>query len=315
MLPSGLFGKEQQSWLREETSAYIFVALLAGMLLILASYLLPEPGASFKPELFGTIRKSLEEFGVVLVSVWGVSLFYEKFLAARHFNRFHENLRALIRQGETNAAVCENLGILEIHSTRRSYENRHSFAQEASSITAGDVVRITGRSLIFSMYASHDLQRIVENGAELYLCLLDPTVDDSPLDYLSGYSPEETKLAIFRFLRSIKPWLQTSKPMGTVEIRFHRIHLMDSLLEIKRLQLHHFRVAWDLNFSEGTEQRQVFYLDGDRLLGRNLTSARYQLIWDRAMPKLLYKDQRLHIDELSPRSNPEGKRPSVDAPQ
>jgi hypothetical protein len=257
--------------------------------LVSASFLFRNPESFWK--------KMTEELGIVLISVWGVSLFYETFLAARHFNRFQQNLTTLIRRGETNAAVCEHLGILEIHTGRRSYEDRHSFAREAENIGAGDVVRITGRSLIFLMYSWRDLKHLLKNGARLQLCMLNPTLRNSPLNYLAGYSVEETELAIHRFVNYVRPWLVKEKPSGTVEVRFHTVHILDSYLEIIRPG--HSRAAWDLNFGEGTEERRVFYLDGSGPLGRNLSQGRYQLIWDRAEEKFLYKDLEIQRDELN----------------
>jgi hypothetical protein len=249
------------------------------------------------PGIVETGRELLKEFGVVLISVWGVSLFYEKFLAERHFNRFQTNLEELIRRGETNAAVCEGLGILEIHRSRRSFEDNHSLASEAMTLKGGDVVRISGRSLIFSMYGWQHLSRILENGATLQLCLLDPAIRDSPLSYLAGYSPEETDLAIRRFRTTLKPWLDAVKPRGSAELRFHRVHLLDSLLEIDRQQV--YRVAWDLNFGVGIEERQIFYLDGHGPLGRNLTEGRYGLIWEKSTVVFSYKNGVVEVDRLT----------------
>jgi hypothetical protein len=244
-------------------------------------------------------KRLTEELGVVLVSVWGVSLFYEKFLARRHFHRFLENLTELIQRGEMIAAVCESLGILEIHRSRRSYEEKHSFAGEAKNVGAGDVVRVTGRSLIFSMYSWRNLAQIAENGGHLQLCIVDPQLRDSPLNYLAGYSPEETELAIQRFVKRLKPWLEHNKPKGTVEVRFHNVHVLDSFTEF--IKAGNSSAAWDLNFGEGTEDRRIFFLKGDGPLGRNLTKGRYQLIWDKAEVKFLYKNGAVSLDSLQGR--------------
>jgi len=271
---------------------YILLALLIGILLIVGSHYIPANG-----EIWSALKRLVEELVVVLISVWGVSLFYERFLAERHFNRFHENLRNLIRQGELNAAVCEALGILEIHISRRSYEDKHSFSSKVENVGSGDVVRITGRSLIFSMYGWRDLRRVLDNGSRLQMCLVDPSIRDSPLNYLAGYSPEEIDFAIHRFIRSVKPWLLTAKPKGAVEVRFHRVHILDSYSEISKP--HYSRAAWDLNFGEGTEERRIFYLNGEGALGKNLRDGRYQLIWDRAEPQFRYENGTIELDKLS----------------
>jgi len=277
----------------ESTRPYVLLALLAGVLMIVVSYQIPFKGVGDVE----TAKDLLKEFGVVLVSVWGVSLFYEHFLAERHFRKFHANLETLIRQGETNAAACEGLGILEIHRNRRSFEEKRSFGSQSKDVGPGDIVRITGRSLIFSLYGWQNLRHIVENGATLNLCLYDPSIRQTPLEYLSGYSPQETDLVINRVINRITPWLKTALPKGTIEIRYHRIHLLDSLLEIKRQ--HEHRVSWDLNFGEGTEERQVFYVIGNGPLGRNLTTGRYGIIWDHSTVMFRYTKGSVEVDKLS----------------
>jgi hypothetical protein len=294
MIPlSPLFPKRRREEHEEEgTRPYIFLALLVGVLMIVGSYQIPS-----RPGLVETAKDLLKELGVVLISVWGVSLFYERFLAERHFNRFHANLEKLIRQGETNAATCEALGILEIHRSRRSFEEKHPLAKQVKDVGPGDIVRITGRSLIFSLYAWQHLKEIAENGATLNLCLYDPSIRQTPLEYLSGYSPQETDLVINRVISKIKPWLKIALPKGTVEIRYHDIHLLDSLLEVTRRN--EYRVSLDLNFAEGIEERQVFYLNGEGQLGRNLTEGRYAIVWDKSTVMFRYSNGNFEVDKLS----------------
>jgi len=285
------WGEESE---RESTRPYVLLALAVGVLLLVCSHFIPETWP-----FHHTASELIKEFGIVLVSVWGVSLFYEHFLAERHFKKFHSNLRDLIRRGEMNAAVCEGLGVLEIFRNRRAFEDKHSLANEAKTVGPGDVVRLTGRSLVFSLFAWRQLKVIVENGATLQLCLLDPVIRDTPLAYLAGYSPEETDLAIHRFATAVVPWLEDSKPKGAVEVRYHSVHLLDSLLEVKRQA--EYRVAWDLNFAEGTEERQIFYLDGNGPLGRNLTARRYGLIWDKSEPVFVYSNGEVKVNLISAR--------------
>lgn len=293
LIPFPTIPKRRREASTDELSyPYLFVILL-GILILIGSYYIQEK--QDHPAL-GLLKKLTEELGIVLISVWGVSLFYEKFLAERHFRRFLQNLTELIHRGEMNAAVCENLGILEIHRGRRSYEEKHSFAAEAKNIAAGDTVRVTGRSLIFSMYTWRNLAQIVENGGHLQLCIVDPQLRDSPLNYLSGYSPEETELAIHRFVKRLKPWLEYHKPKGTLEVRFHRVHVLDSFMEISKSN--HSFAAWDLNFGEGTEDRRIFFLNGDGPLARNLADGRYQLIWDNADVTFIYEDGAVSLDSL-----------------
>jgi hypothetical protein len=281
----------------ESTWPYVTVALVTGVLVLIASHFIFP-----KDSLRQTLSDLVRDFGMVLVSVWGVSLFYEHFLAERHFDKFHVNLRTLIRQGEMNAAMCEGMGILEIFRSRRDFEGKHSLANETLSLVPGDVIRLTGRSLIFSMFGWRHLKTIVENGATVQLCLFDPAIRESPLDYLAGYLPQETDLVLLRIVTKVKPWLASVRPKGNVEVRLHRVHLLDSLMEINCKGRH--RLAWDLNFGEGTEERYIFYLNGDGPLGRNLTDGRYRLIWSNSSVILRYRDGNLEVDKLADMSPP-----------
>lgn len=170
----------------------------------------------------------------------------------------------------------------------------------------GDSIRLTGRSLIFSMFGWRHLKNIIANGATVQLCLFDPAIRESPLNYLAGYLPQETDLVVHRIGAKVKPWLTTAHPKGSVEIRFHNVHLLDSLMEIQRKGGH--RLAWDLNFGEGTEERYIFYLNGDAPLARNLTEGRYRLIWDNSKVMLRYQDGQLEVDDFDrfPCSSPNG---------
>ena len=97
-----------------------------------------------------------------------------------------------------------------------------------------------------------------------------------------------------RLIDRVKPWLESVKPAGTFEVRFHEVHLLDSLLEIRMR-----RIAWDLNFGEGTHERQIFYIDGQSPLGRNLTTGRYGMIWERSTMVLRYSAGNVETDLLS----------------
>src|SRR5271166_846494 len=161
------------------------------------------------------------ESGIVLISVWGVSLFYERYIADRHFRTFHTRLEQLIGRGESNAAVCEGTGIKKIYRDRRSYEKEHPLVDQVRRLRDGDHLRIVGRSLVFLMYNWQQLRPLIENGATLQLCLINPNIDDELFRLLAGYSRTETILAVERFTSSFLPWLQSSQPRGGVEIRFH----------------------------------------------------------------------------------------------
>jgi hypothetical protein len=283
----------------------ILLGIAIGLLLVVTSFLIEDylrGNLSLSKLLIDLLRES----GLVIVAVWGISLFYEKYIADRHFTTFHTKLTDLIGRGESNAAVCEGLGILNIYRDRRSYEEQHSFADEVSRLGDGDHLRIIGRSLIFLMYDWQRLKPLIENGATLQLCLINPTLRNDVLKLVAGYSATETTFAIERFMGSFLPWLQDSKPKGEVEIRFHQIALLDSYTEKREKNV--YRSVWDLNFGEGVQSRIIFYLNSEDLtsegavgvnaFGVNLRKQRYGKIWDGAERVFEYRNGAITLNTI-----------------
>lgn len=255
--------------LPSSSSVFIFLLLVAaGIILLLVADRLE----------VGIVKRLAEELGIVLISVFGVSLIYEHLLAEAHFLQIYRKLEKLIRGAESNAARCARLGICEIHETRPSYESAHGLQNLVEICGPRMRIRIIGRSLIYSMQVWEDqLSHLVARGATLELCFLAPDVSGSPLEELSGYDPRETGMALDIFKKTAQPWLEGAKPLGKVEIRFHRVHLLDSYYEVLDDEQHW--LAWDLNFGRGTLNRRIFVISGKSPLGKNLADERYEIIW------------------------------------
>lgn len=256
---------EEPRW----ASAFVFLFLVAcGVILMLAAEMVRK-----EPQ-----KQLITEFGVVLISVFGVSLIYEHVLAGMHFRRMYRHLEELIRGAQDNAAQCAALGIREIHAVRKSYESAHPMADLVRSCGPNTRIRIVGRSLIYSMQIWEEhLSTLIDNGVTLQLCFFDPAITSSPLRALSGYDPRETQMALDIFETVARPWIQATSPPGSLELRFHQVHLMDSFFEVIDENQHW--AAWDLNFGRGTAQRRIFVVNGESPLGRNLSQGRYEVIW------------------------------------
>jgi hypothetical protein len=259
-------------------SIFVFLFLVAcGVILLLVSESLR----------VGVPKRLTEELGIVLISVFGVSLIYEHVIAETHFQKLYGHLEGLIGGAQNNAARCASLGIDEIHETRSSYEATHSFKIFIETCGSGGTMRIVGRSLIYSMQAWEEYLRVfVQNGGTLELCFYAPDIQNSPLEELSGYDLRETEMALDIFERTARPWLESEKPPGKVEIRFHRVHLLDSFCEFISPNQH--LIVWDLNFGRGTSHRRIFVLKGGSQMGKNLSEGRYSSIWNSAEPFYLY---------------------------
>jgi hypothetical protein len=277
---------------------YSVFALLLGVIFLGVSYAL----GNREETVIQILLDLLKEFGIILICIFGISYMYEVLSKKEQFQRFYRDLQNLMREGESNAAMCASLGILEIHASRRSFEERHSFAQKVDELEDGDRIRIFGRSLMFTMFGWEHLSKILKKGARLELCICDPAIENTPLSYLSGYSHEETLLTVHRFVNGMKPWVLKEKPLGTMEIRMHDIHLLDSFVEIDQGESH--VAVWDLNFGQGVEARRVFVLDRQRGLGRDLSVNRYDILWTRATHAFEYVNTRVQLDIWDTKSAP-----------
>ena len=277
----------------------IIIGIGIGLFLVVLSFVLDDVLTYFSVQdkqpwkLFVDI---VREFGIVLVSVWGVSLLYERYIADRHFRTFHTNLKDLVGRGESNAAVCEGTGIINIYRDRKSYEKDHPLVDQVRQLRDGDHLRIVGRSLVFLMYNWQQLRPVIENGGSLHLCLINPKFDDGLFRILAGYSKTETALALERFTSSFLPWLRSSQPRGGVEIRFHNLPLLDSYTE--RKQGDEYRSVWDLNFGEGLQSRVIFYVDAKGIFGEDLRQRRYGPIWDRSDRVFEYRAGQVTVNEI-----------------
>ncbi len=105
MQPVLTLRRSAQKVLEGGTGRYSLMAVLIGALIVVAAFFL---GHYNEPPRV-IVADILREFGLVLVSVFGISYLYEKLSAEEQFKRFNADLTALIRQGETNAAMCEAL--------------------------------------------------------------------------------------------------------------------------------------------------------------------------------------------------------------
>lgn len=257
------------------------VAILFGLLFILATYIW-HPASEWAKIL----QELLHEFGVVLVSVFGISYLYEKISAEHQFEKFERKLTAILRRGETNASMCEKLGVLQIFEDRTRYEEQHSLADRAKRLGHGDRVRVIGRSLVYLLDCFDTVDALLNRGVSVELCLLDPEVQASKvLESLSGYTELDSQRAARTLRRGLASWLARRPAKNPfreqkVEIKLHSLDLTDSLIQVTTAG--ECWAAWDINFRGGKNERSIFVLDGKRNLGKQLIESRYDLVWNDA---------------------------------
>jgi hypothetical protein len=246
----------------------------------------------------------VREFGIVLVSVFGISLLYEMLLASHHFGQFFDRLREQIEKGESNASRCEGMGILELHLSRESFYAKHNFEREIGRLGDKGRIRILGRSLINVFNNRKQFEGPLKAGVRLELCLCNPKEEFDNLTRMARYSQLDTQAGLDHFNRWFLDWLTSpdEQVRGTVEIRFHDFDLLDSLFEVQQGSFH--RAALDMNFGISQEERFFFYLDPTREFGRELIHGRYGVIWDRATPVFLFEKGKIVRNDLPPKKEP-----------
>lgn len=265
----------------------ILVLAATGLLLISISFLFPHEWV-FRREL-------AKELGIVIFAVFTVSMVYEAMLAQRHRDKFLALLQQQIEQLENNAAVCEQLGIIQIFPRRDIFETHHPFSEVVSSLGAKDEIRIIARTLFLVMTHPETLKDAIRKGARVELCALKPEVLDQEAAKISMMSASEIETAKEIFKGEIATWIKETNPPppGAVVLRFHKFPLLDSCLIDKS------RVVWDLSFGRDLVSKRIFLVNKERPFGQDLIN-RYDKIWKSAEESTVfeYSNGQLIVDNL-----------------
>jgi hypothetical protein len=274
---------------RTITNLIVIIFVLTGIALIAVSVVLPREGTG------GYWREFLKELGIVILSVFTVSLLYERIVANRHLGEFSSLLTNQIHQIETNAAACAKLGIQEIFPTRDLYEIRYPFSEITSNLVQGSDFQVTGRSLFQLLTKTEAIKRAVERGVSVKLCLFDPDSPASEVAKLPDLELSDITAAISTFKKNLAEWVVANKPQGSIELRFHQVHMFDSYLKANvRGRL--FGV-WDINLGRDTSSKRILIVEANRGLGADL-SKRYDIIWNSATPAFKYQNGSVAINNL-----------------
>jgi len=264
---------------RRHTWAVLGMLILAGITLIAGSVALPAR--------LGLWKELGKELGIVLVAAFGVSILYEILIAERHFHKFFSALREYVDRGESNAAACARLGILEIMPSRDMYEQKYPLRQLLAAAGSGSRIRVVGSTLFLLMTTPEPIQQALEQGARVELCSLDP---ESPANEIARWNGvvrlSDIQAAMDRF-QELCTWVDDAKPPGSLELRHHRIPLIDSFsfFDLGKTQL----AVWDLNMGPHVSSKKILVVDATKGLGEDLTK-RYDRIWKNAVPRYRYSE-------------------------
>jgi hypothetical protein len=244
----------------------------------------------------GYLHGLFRELGIVAVAVCGVSLIYEQHLAEKHQQRFLGLLRAQFEEGHSNAAVCAQLGIRQIFPTRSTFEIEYPLQSLIYDLGRGETLRAVGRSLYQLMCKAQNLQGAVAQGARIELCLFDPRVGKEEIARSPDVRYSEIESALHAFLELVE-WLEKATPTGVVELRFHRVVLLDSCLQLKK-QRSEGTYVWDLSFGRDFTEKRILRVDPSKPLGADLRR-RYELVWEKAEQAFLYADGVIRNNAVS----------------
>lgn len=275
--------------LKKTTILVLSIFALAGLLLILLSvFLLYAHKWEYMKELF-------KELGIVLLSVFSVSLIYELFLAERYIQKFHTLLRNEIQHAETIAGACARMGVSHIFPSREDFEKEYPLADLVAGKNACSEIRMIGTSLFHVMNKSDCLKKALHAGAKLDLCLF----DSDKFSYLSPKLPDlensDIHSAIGTFKKNFVTWIEGAKPSGQIELRYHDAYLFQSLARFK-LSDRDFGV-WDLSFGRDIREKRVFLVDPTWGLGKDLAK-RFDSIWNSSPIIFKYENGQITVAKL-----------------
>lgn len=280
---------------RTTTKLVLWLFIFSGLLLIAISILLPHDGIG------GYFHEFLKELGIVILSVFAISLVYELLVAEKYLKYFLDILRDQVEQGESNAAICAHLGILQIFPRREIYERKYPITDLASSLAPGSCLRTIGRSLFILLTKAHAIKKAIQQGAQVDLCLLDPASSPEEIAQSPDIEIFDIHSAISIFKKEIAEWVKETSPPGQVALRFHRIPLLDSFFLLKSADQQ--LCTWELTFSRDIGSKRIFQIDPSKQFGVDLLS-RYERVWNNALRAFEYDGQKVTIDRLQNPSEP-----------
>ena len=252
---------------RSRTQGVLIVAIAIGIALISGSFWFPE---------HSLFREIVKELGIVLVSVFGVSILYEMFVAEKHFLKFNQLLAKLIERSTTNAAICERLGILQIFPTKQEYLEQFKFYDLCSHIKKGGRLRIIGSALFNVLRQDKALKIALESGAKVELALLDPNTPDEIFQLLKPHVQRgELNASLDRF-HDLAEDIKASNFEGTLELRYHRIPLFEAFAEFQTSS--DSINVWEVSFAVGGDNKRDFLLDPEKPFSKDMQE-RYDRIW------------------------------------
>ena len=256
----------------------------------------------------GLWSKLFDSLGILVTSIFVVSLLYEKFVAEKHFGEFMQVLNRQLRSMDTLQSRCLRLGIEELFESRTEYELKYPLAYLIDIAKPNTDFLTVGRSLFHLLHKESELKDGLRKGLHFRIACLDPEYVTPQMSGLTQvYSADiQSTLAA---LSDLVAWAQEERAPGVLELRYHRLYLPDSGLMLEGADGP--LLVWDLSFGRDLSMRRVILLKpAPTNLGANLAN-RYQAIWKQSECKFLLEKGAVEHDDLGVLKEAAG----VDAPE
>jgi hypothetical protein len=212
-----------------------------------------------------------------------------------------------VKTGQNHSDIeeaCEQLGIRGIFSQRDIYQVKYPLQETVKSAFPDSTFRIVARTMYLLVNRSEDIKQALIRGAKVELCCYDPDADPSILEQLAFYTRMDTIAALLVFRRHFVMWLQETLPVGTLEIRYHKIPLLESYFSFA--QNGEVLCTWDLSFGRDITEKHIFLLEDKHGLGANL-SKRYNQIWGSSITQFKYANKLIEVNNLPKEENKQSK--------
>lgn len=270
----------------------ILTFILIGLVLILVSFILPHDNEG----VWNYLRDIFRELGVVVSSVFTVSLVHERLIARKYVQQFLSLLRDLIEQGESNSAICARLGIDRIFYARDDFEREYPISNWTSRLDAASSLRVVAQTLYHLMSKTDTIKEAIKQGAKFEFCIFDPASPSSEIEKHQDLLITDINSAVSLFRKQIGEWVEAVKPAGQVELRYHRVPIFDSLLSLS--SNHESLMVWDWGFGRDIMVKRILLIDPAKPIGKDL-KRRYDHVWNNARPVFKYDGRQVCVNELS----------------
>jgi len=253
------------------------VIILIGIIFILLGKL---------PGIDDTVKKIFEFMGITLVGVFTVSLIYETFVAAKHFEDFKKLLSNELKLMDSVQSKAMKLGIKEIFETRNAYESKYPLMELIKQSPDSGKIICIARSLFHLLNKTGELKEGLEKGLTFEFVCVDPNKVTSCLEKVSLLYKSDIDSAL-RALKDLLSWAIEKKAKGTLELRYHWADYLDSVFIFTSKDGKN-KLSWDLSFGRDLTQKRVVILDiYNHSLGNDLKN-RYLMVYQNADCQIKY---------------------------